>query len=446
MKVFHLLPILTLACLTTAGFAADKPAKKVAPTVAEALKVFDPNKLSLLESDEQPAVRRLGGFSYNAKTDPKAAYKFHQEALLKARWKEEPNSYVSDLSCNGTFSKEGFHLSLSTIPLGDGKSMVTFHNHSKLDLKKLPVPKDAKPFYSFPIVESYLTEVGRDETAAEVTKQLTALGWEPYGTAGDQLFFRQNAVRLSANVMTAPAQDNKTAITYSAEQLSAEIPAPLKTEGLQYSDITTHLMFDYAAEPVEEAFESIHKFYNESLAKTGWKATTDKSIVTDGKHMVIYRNRAKDMLTLEMFEFEGKLRVEMKHQSAAEVEAIDAEIDAKIAARKKAEEEKKNQPKVMPKLSVTLPADAKDVEAETGEIKFTIGAGKAKPFVESLRKKLKSEGWKEQTATLDAMVGLVLLEKGDQDLQLMYVETGVLPTEVTITATGFELEQAKPKK
>lgn len=444
--------VVVLGLLAVLGFeplrAADKPAKKTAPTVAEALKVFDPAAWPILEADETDFIRRVGGFTYYAKGDPKSAFAFYQKEFAKQKWKELPNTYVSDMSCNGTFAKEGYYLSLSTIPVGDkGQVMVSFHNHGKVDLKALPVPKGVKPFYSLPIVEAYLTEQPKDETAAAVTKLLVAQGWEPYGTAGDQLFFRQNATRLSANVATAPAQNNQTAITFSAEQLSAEIPAPAKTYQLQYSDSTTFLMFDYDAEPVETAFASIPTFYEKALGGAGWKATTEQPIVTKGRHMLIYRNPAKDMLTLEMFEFDGRLRVEVKHQTAAEVEAIDAAIDAKIAERKKKEEEDAKKPKPgKGKLSVTLPADAKDIEAEASELKFTLGAGKSKPFVESLRKKLKGDGWKETTATLEAMFGLVLLEKGDQDVTLRYVETGVFPAEVTISATGVELEQAKAKK
>lgn len=428
--------------------AADKPVKQSVPTVAEALKAFDPEKLPLLESDQPVEIKRVGGFSYQAKGAPEAAFKFYQQALAKLKWKEQPNSYLSDMSCSGTFSKDGYLLSLSTSPVGEkDRVLVSLHNHSKVDLKSLPAPKGAKPFYSVPAAEAYLTPQSRDATASEVAKSLAALGWEPYGTAGEQLFFRQNAVRLSANVAAAPAQNNQTAITYSTEQLSAEIPAPAKTVQLQYSDLTKHLMFDYDAEPVDEAFTSMPKFYRETLGKTGWKPTTEKSIVTDGRHMVIYRNPAKEMLTLEMFEFEGRLRVQLKHQSAAEVAALDAEYAAAIEKKKKDDEAKKSKPKPETgKLSLTLPVDAKEVEVEKAEIKFTLGAGKAKPFVESLRKKLKDEGWKEQTATLDAMFGVMLLKRGDQDLTMMYVETGVLPAEVTITASGVELEQAKAKK
>lgn len=423
-------------------FAAEKPVKKIAPTVAEATKVFDPATFPVLTKGEPIDRKYVGGFSYQTAGEPQAAFKFHQQAFTKLKWKELPDSYLSEMSCSGTFSKEGYLVSVSISPVGDeGNVLVSLHNHSNIPLNQLPAPKGAKPFYSIPAAEAYLTEADRDETAAAVAKLLVAQGWEPYGTAGDQLFFKQNAVRLSAFVATAPAQDNKTAITYSAEQLSADIPAPAETIGLQYSDSTKAVFYD-----VDADLEAIHAFYNDALAAAGWKPTLDKPILIGFKLTVIYRNPAKELLELEMFEFEGKLRVEVKHQSAQEVAELEAQAQEAIAAKKKAEEAEKSKPKPQPgKLSLTLPADAKDIEAGKEEIKFTIGKGKAKPFADALRKKLKSEGWKETTATIEAMFGLILLEKGDQDVTIMYVETGVMPAEVTVSSDGVELVQAKGK-
>ena len=434
--------------------AADKPVKKIAPTVAEALKVFDPAKFSLLKSEKPVRHFRAGGFQYQAlDTDVKGAFEFHRKDLAKLKWKELPNSTVDDSSCSGTFSKDRYLITMMTMPSGEKDAVgVLFFNHSNLDLKKLPVPKGAKPFYSFPNNEAYLSEQGREETVAEVARLLTAQGWQPYGTAGDQHFFRQNAVRLSANIMTAPAQGNKTAITFSAEQLSTELPAPAKTALLQYSDSTKRLLFDYDAEEPEQAYGSMHEFYNGSLGSLGWKPTTDQPIEDGTKQMLIYRNPAKDMLTMSLFEFDGRLRVEIEHLSGAEV----AEIDAaqKIAAAKKkaeleAEKLDRSKPKPKPgKISLTLPAEAKDVKSDAGEITFTLdgGKGKAKAFAQALVKKLRADGWKERgPATLDDMVGLALLEKGEQSVRINYLETGILPSEVTISGDEVALEIERRK-
>ena len=196
------------------------------------------------------------------------------------------------------------------------------------------------------------------------------------------------------------------------------------------------MFFDVASEEAD-----IHRFYNETLAKAGWKSTLDKPIKIDFHDTVIYRNDAKDLLRLEMYTVEDKLRVSVTHQSAAEIEAIEAAIKAEALA-------KKNRPKTENKpgvLAITLPAEAKDVEATKKEIKFNIADGKSKSFAESLRKSLKADGWKETSSKFEAMFGLLIMENGKQELKVMYLETGVIPAEVTINGDGVELEQVKAK-
>ncbi len=97
----------------------------------------------------------------------------------------------------------------------------------------------------------------------------------------------------------------------------------------------------------------------------------------------------------------------------------------------------------MPKVAVTLPADAKDVQQTKDEIKFTVGKGKAKAAVESLRTQFHDAGWKEDVASLEGMAGTLLLSKGDQSVTITYSDTGFMPTEVSISAMRAELEAAK---
>jgi hypothetical protein len=118
---------------------------------------------------------------------------------------------------------------------------------------------------------SYITEVSVEQTADACRKLLLAKGWQPYGMAGDVLFFKQNAVRLAARISTAPAQGGKTVIDYSTELMSVDLPAPADTVGLQYTDVNTQLFFD-----AKTSEQDIVGFYRPTLAKAGWEATTEK--------------------------------------------------------------------------------------------------------------------------------------------------------------------------
>jgi hypothetical protein len=281
---------------------------------------------------------------------------------------------------------------------------------------------------------SFITEASREQTADACRKLLLAQGWEPYGMAGDVLFFKQNAVRLAARISTAPAQGGKTVIDYSTELMSVDLPAPADTLGLQYADVNTQLFFD-----AKMSEKDLVGFYRPTLAKAGWEATTEKPIKIDFKDIMIFRNPTKDMLTLEMNDVDGKTRVLLKHESAAEVAEIERRIDAEME-RRKAE---KNKP--LPKLVVTLPPDAKDIKQTKNRIEFQLATGKAKAAVESWRKQFAKDGWKEEFAASEDMAGSISFVKGSQDVSMSYSDTGFLPAEVTIHATNVELAvEGKP--
>ena len=206
------------------------------------------------------------------------------------------------------------------------------------------------------------------ETTDACRKLLVAQGWQPYGKAGDTLFFKQNAIRLTVSIMAAPALGGKTTVSLSSEQLSADLPAPSDTVQLQYADSTKQILFD-----TKESEDAIVAFYRKSLGSIGWKATTDNTLKIDWKNVLIFRNAAKDMLTLEMYPVkdENVLRVTLKHQSAAEVAAIEKHLDEQAAAAKN----KKEMP--LPKVTIALPSGVKLIEQTASRLEFTVVAGRA---------------------------------------------------------------------
>jgi hypothetical protein len=377
----------------------------------------------------------MASLSYAAPGTVKSVFEFHRKQLIDMQWKELPGGYVSDEATTATFARDGFSLSLSVYPTSKvGAVSVTLMNHGNVALSKLPVPPGVKPFFGGPVNASFITEASREQTADACRKLLLAQGWEPYGMAGDVLFFKQNAVRLAARISTAPAQGGKTVIDYSTELMSVDLPAPADTLGLQYADVNTQLFFD-----AKMSEKDLVGFYRPTLAKAGWEATTEKPIKIDFKDIMIFRNPTKDMLTLEMNDVDGKTRVLLKHESAAEVAEIERRIDAEME-RRKAE---KNKP--LPKLVVTLPPDAKDIKQTKNRIEFQLATGKAKAAVESWRKQFAKDGWKEEFAASEDMAGSISFVKGSQDVSMSYSDTGFLPAEVTIHATNVELAvEGKP--
>ncbi|HTN76908.1 MAG TPA: hypothetical protein VL096_16735, partial [Pirellulaceae bacterium] len=302
--------------------------------------------------------------------------------------------------------------------------------------KQLPVPPGAKVMYQLPTGTAYVTEQPVEATATAMRKLLTEQGWEPYGQHGDSLVFKQNAVELSARVLSAPGQGGKTVIDFSVQQLSVDLPAPPDAVNVQYSEPPTQLSLDVASDQ-----DAVIKYYVERLAKLGWKPTTEKPFKVDFRNEMIFRNGEKDLLELAMHDFEGKTRVHLEYQTAEFVAEMDRRN--KAAALAAIEKKKREENAPLPKVAIKLPAGAKQLSNEKGGLEFTVEVGQAKATVEAIQKQLVANGWEAESSELEAMFGNVMLKKGDQSLTLIYVETGVLAPEITVRALGMEIETTK---
>lgn len=418
----------------TGAIAADPG---VPASVEEAAKVLDLATFPLMDESEAPAVRRTASLAYEAKGDVPKAFEFQKQALAERGWKEIAGSFSSDQSASGTFARDGFRASVSVFR-GDsrkpGTVRIAINGHGNVDPAKLPVPPGTAPLYAGPANAMFVTASPVDEAAAACRDLLIARGWQPYGTAGDSLIFKQNAVRLNARVAAAPAQAGKTAITYSTELLSADIPAPPAALNAQYADTTKRLTFD-----TESTAASLADFYREALARSGWEPTTKSSVGVGSKDTLIFANPNRDILILEMQPAKDILRVSIRHQSAAEVAEEGRRAQA-ASARKGGT----NRPEPKPAVSIALPAGARDVEASEDRIKFTVGNGKAKAAVEALLSQLRKEGWKQDVAALEGPAGAASLSKaGGGRLSINYSDTGILPAEVEIMAIGAKIARAK---
>ena len=323
-------------------------------------------------------------------------------------------------------------------------------NHGNVKLGQLPVPPGTKPVYVGDSTAMYSTDAAVPATADACRNLFVAQGWVPYGEAGDSVVFKQNAILVTATVSSAPAQGGKTMIQYSSQLMSADIPAPPDGEDLRYGDQPPELNFETTANQ-----DAIVDFYRKTLASAGWKSTMDKTVAVDEKPTMIFRNPAKEMLTLSMAApYGGKQPVSVRFQSAAEIAERDrrikeqapalraaAEAEAAKEAKEAAELAERNK---VPTVAVTLPADAKDVKQTKDEIKFTVGKGKAKAAVEFFRTQFREAGWKERFASMAGMSGAASFSKEDgQSVTLTYSDTPISPTEVSLSGMRVEFEAAK---
>jgi hypothetical protein len=429
---------------TTSSDAIKTPA-----TVEQAARVLDLSTFPLMDGAKPLETPQVANLFYLATGDVKTAFEFNRKALVAQGWKELPNSSVTDQSASAMFSRNGFIVFVTVTPSGDGSLHVRLLNQGNVKPGKLPVPPNAKPVYVGDSTAAYETAAAVAATADACRKVFVAQGWVPYGDAGDTAVFKQNANLATVTVSSAPAQGGKTTIQYTNQLISADIPAPPNVEDLRYVDEPPELTFATANQ------DAIVDFYRKTLATAGWKSTMDHMVDVDEKPTMIFRNPAKDMLTLGATGvMSGKLLFSVRFQSAAEIAERDrkrkeaapklraaAEAKAAKEAKEAAELAEKNK---VPKVAVTLPADAKDVKQTKDSIKFTVGKGKAKAAVESFRTQFREAGWKEDVASMAAMAGTLLFSKeGGQRVNITYSDTGFMPTEVSLSARRAELEAAK---
>ncbi len=438
----------TLLCLSNCGpknQTSNEPVQEPA-TVEQAARAIDLSTVPLVTGSKPPWPRRAAGLSYAATSDVKTAFEFHRKALTSQGWKELPNTSDTAQSASASFGKNGFVLSLSVFPNGQPREvLIGLQNQGNIKPGQLPTPPNVKPVYVGDMSAMYVTDATVPETAGTVRKLLLAQGWIPYGGAGDSAYYKRNAIQVTATVAAAPAQGGKTMISYSGEQLSADLPAPTDAEDLRYTDPTLELSFQTAANKA-----TIVDFYRKTLATTKWEPTLDHLVQIDGRDTMIFRNPGKDMLTLTFSSNrDGKLPVSMHFQSAAEIAELDRRIKEQAPAlraaadaeraKETARETEANKPS--PKVAVTLPPEASDVEASKDEINFSVANGKAKATVEILRKQFQDAGWKEDLAALDPMAGAISFSKETQEVTIHYTDTGIMPAEITISAMRADLER-----
>ena len=429
---------------TTSDDAIKTPA-----TVEQAARVLDLSTFPLMDGAKPLESPQVANLFYLATGDVKTAFEFNRKALVAQGWKELPNSSVTEQSASGMFSRKGFIVFVSVTPSGDGSLQVRLQNQGNVKPGKLPVPPNAKAVYVGDSTAMYETEAAVPATVDACRNLFVAQGWVPYSDAGDTAVFKQNANLATVTVSSAPAKGGKTTIQYTNQLISADIPAPPNVEDLRYVDEPPELTFATTNQ------DAIVDFYRKTLATAGWKSTMDKMVAVDDKPTMIFRNPAKDMITLSMpYVYGDKLGVSVRFQSAAEIAERDrkrkeAAPKLRAAAEAKAAKEAKEAAELaernkVPKVVVTLPADAKVVKQTNDSIKFTVGKGKAKAAVESLRKQFRDAGWKEDVASLERMSGTLLFSKeGGPSANITYSDTGFMPTEVSVSAMRAELEAAK---
>lgn len=406
-------------------------------TVADAIAAVDLRKLPV-PADVENAGLAIANAGFTTKQDAKATYAAIEKFLTDAGCKPYSDLQAYEGSMNRGFTRNGFRFSVSVSSVGGETNAMVF-NLGNVNLSKLPVPPGAKPWHAFPDTAAFITDAGVEETREATRKVLLEQGWQPYGGAADTSDYKKNATSIGVTINSPPATPGQTVISFGSRQLSADLPAPPDATRVDYSDNPTQVYVEMPG-TMADAFA----FQQKTLTAAGWKATTDKPIEDGSVQTLIFRNDAKEMLTLTVREGGPLPTNYMLEYRTAEQVAKSNEAAKKLAAEraKEREEEEKqaeaerNKPK--PKAAIPVPADAKDVEADEDDIRFHVASGQAKAAWEAIVKSLEADGWKSRFANSAELSGQSTLEKDGLTINVSYVDAaGFAPAQVS--ASGFRV-------
>ena len=228
--------------------------------------------------------------------------------------------------------------------------------------------------------------------------------------------------------------------------MSADLPAPPDAVRVQYADSNRQLSFDSPG-----SLDDVESFFRKRLGASEWKATTDNRIKSDFEEILLFRNPAKDMLTLKLRSVDGMARGLLEFLTAEDVEKLEkklAESKPEIEEPVMAEEGPTTaevEPKETPSLVVEFPlaSSAKVTDASDSALEIAVASGSGKSTVDGLRKHFVAAGWSEEVAVLERIAGNVTLTKEGCMLSIVYSDIGIGSAEMTVMAVGGKLV---PKK
>lgn len=464
--------------------SSAKPTADEQPASVEtAAGILDLRTLPLPEETETFSTPEVGALSYKIKSEPESAFKFQQQQLLQQGWKELPGTSTTAQYANGMFSKAGYTLVVTAFPAGEAggepKCLVSLANLGNVNLKTLPVVKEAKPAFINEATAMYATSEAVPEVTQRTQQLFMDAGWEPYGfidAAPDtrQFAVKRNAIRIFIMVSVASGQNNATSIMYSSTLLAADISAPPDAEEVQFNGATKTLLFRSLQD-----YEAVAKFYQETLPRKGWKPATETLVTSLDQFdrpiaFQVYRNPAGDMLTLDLEKVEDKTVAKMVHLSKAEYEEADkrareaalASVAKDKAAKDKQDMKNDNEEEMdidvladaalaealkgvngnkggrkskkdsKDGVSLKIPAGANPKQTSDNVVQIKVEAGKGMAAATLIVDQLKKAGWEVEEEDMDETMGNLQLKKGSATVTLTFVDSGFADVNMMVIGIG----------
>lgn len=367
----------------------------------------------------------------------------------------------------------------------------------ELDTRRLPRIAGAKEIYASALTTIFVSPDGVAKTADATAAGLAQAGWQryeaPFSSKADTpnmviVNFKKGAQGLNVFITLAPAQGNKTSVSYTALSFANDLPFPKDA-----SDILFDPDRPYFSSSTTETVDASMAFFNAELIQRVWSPWSVKDaarkpdgaaqdtdngqfsyFVRDGhKPLIVLVQRQKDgrttakiepvpesLLTAKQDQKKEEAEPAPAQPSAAAKEmheAFDqlandimkqahdatAEAIAGIAAKKQAPAAPA-QPeaplRALRDTSAPIPlpeaADSIEIDAADGNVDFT-SASSVRALATFYRAEMKAAGWKEQPTVIDKdTMAALRFSKGGKDISITVMQMG---NKAKVSATGSGL-------
>lgn len=365
----------------------------------------------------------------------------------------------------------------------------------EFDTSRLPRIAGAKETYASALTTIFVSPDSVAKTADATVAGLAVEGWQrydaPFSSKEDNpnleiMTFKKGAQGLNAFITLAPAQGNKTSVSYTAISFANDLPFPKDASDILFDPERPYLAC-LTAEPVEAAMS----FFNGGLIARGWSPWSVKDaarkpdgaaqgtdngqysyFVRDGhRPLIVIIQRQKDGRTTAKIEpVPESLLTAKKEEEATPApaapqrnpaadkmneafdqlandilkQAHDATAEAIAGIAKKDIPSAQAQPEAPLKAlrdtsaPIPLPETANGIEigAEDGNVDFR-SPSSVRALASFYRAEMKPAGWKEQPTVIDkdTMVALTFT-KDEKDVAITIMRMGKT-SKVSATGSGL---------
>ncbi|HEX2840150.1 hypothetical protein [Hyphomicrobium sp.] len=374
----------------------------------------------------------------------------------------------------------------------------------ELDTSQLPRIAGAKETYASALTTIFVSPDSVAKTTDSTVAGLTEAEWKryeaPFSSKADNpnvviLTFKKGAQGLNVLITLAPAQDNKTSVSYTAINFANDLPLPKDA-----SDVLFDPDRPYLSSLTTESVDASMVFFNAEMIQRGWSPwsvkdatrkpggaaqSTDNGLfsyfVRDGhKPLIVLVQRQKDgrttakiepvpesLLTAKPDQKEEKVETAPAQPSAAAKEmheAFDqltndimkqahdataetiAGITAKQAPATPAQPEAPLRALRDTSAPIPLPeaADSIEIDAASGNVDFT-STSSVRALASFYRAEMKAAGWKEQPTVIDKdTMAALRFAKGGKDVSITLMKMGN-KAKVSATGSGLVSADAEPE-